>query len=84
MQGSVLVRRDNDGSIDVLSHNARRRQNDIVRLVCLTVRFLEFGLCQLVIFVISNRNPRSAQAILAGTRDLNFQRDVSACIHFVG
>ena len=33
VQGAVLVRRDDDGAIDVLSRAARRRQDDVVRLV---------------------------------------------------
>ena len=85
LQGAVLVRHENDGAIDVLARAARRRHDDVVRHVGVVVLGLgELGLRQLGAVAIADRNPRRAQAILAGRRDLDLERDVGACIRFVG
>ena len=85
LQGAVLVGHEHDGAIDVLARAARRRHDDVLRHVGVVVLGLgELGLRQLGALAVTDRNPRRAQAILAGIRDLDLQRDVGACIHFVG
>jgi hypothetical protein len=84
VQGAVLVERDDEGPVEILSHDPGCSEDDVVRLVCFAIGRLELGQCQLRPFVISNRNARPAQIIRARTFDSDLQRDVATGIHLIG
>ena len=83
LQGAVLVRRDNDGAIDVLSDDARRRQDDVVDSYASPSDFLSSVRASSASswFRIETHGRQSHPG---ETRDADRQRDVGAGIHFVG
>ncbi len=83
LQVAVLVRRDNDGAIDVLSDGLWRCHDDAAGLVAFVLRCLEFGASQFGTVVISYRDARPLQ-VMARTFDADRQRDFSAGVNFVG